>query len=465
MREQGTGLLRSIHRHAVYPLVVRARGEGAVFRRLGELRAIERLPADRLAERQDRRLAAILEHAARRSPYYRARCRELRDVDARFARERLADLPFVTKADVQHSFREMLAVPGPRRVTAKVTGGSTGQAVTVVKNRSAIAAEMAASWLGYGWFGVRIGDRAVRFWGQPDSWKRRLRFAAADFAMHRIRFSAFAFDDADLERYWRRCLAFRPDYFYGYVSMLEAFARFLERTGRDGARLGLKVVITTSEVLSPPQRELLARVFRAPVQNEYGCGEVGPIAYECESGRLHLMSENQLVEILTPDGRPAAPGESGDIVVSDLNNYAMPLIRYRVGDLGVFGEPCPCGRGFPVLDRVWGREYDFVQDRVGRRYHGEFFMYLFEDLRSRGHGVDQFRVTQRDVDALDVDVVTHAPLSDAVRRALLGEFARRLPGMRVGLRRVDALPRRPSGKAVVVENLWLKADREPPVPA
>ncbi len=277
-----TSLSRLLHRHIVYPAVVGLRGEHGVFGQLRDLEAKQWLSTEELATQQSAALAETLRYAGRYVPYYRRVWGgESMDVPAEAARDALAALPFLTKRQLQDAAEELVSERRPRRVTRKTTGGSTGQAVTLLKDRVATAREMASSWLGYGWFGVQIGDRAVRFWGQPFTRQRRLRFAAADFAMHRIRFSAFSFDTADLRAYWQRCLRFRPDYLYGYVSMLDAFAGHLIEAGIDGRQLGLKLIVTTAEVLSEPQRARLRSAFGCPVQNEYGCGEVGPIAYEC----------------------------------------------------------------------------------------------------------------------------------------------------------------------------------------
>lgn len=449
-------LPRWVHRQVIFPAVVHLRGEGSLYRRLELLKELQWQPPQRLFDRQRERLAELLSYAQRHSPYYERRWPKRVGFEPATAFDALGELPTVTKADLQAGFQEMIAHPPERRTTTKVTGGSTGQAVTVVKNRSATAAEMAASWLGYGWFGVHMGDRAARFWGNPATLKRRLRFVAADLATHRIRFSAFAFDDADLERYWERCLRFQPDYFYGYVSMLAAFASFVANNGRDGRRLRLKSVITTSEVLGEPQRELLKHTFGTRVQNEYGCGEVGPVAYECEKGSLHIMSENLVLEVLSANGDPAPVGVPGDIVLTDLNNRAMPLIRYRVGDIGVIGEPCACGRGFPVLEKVWGREYDFVQTPDKRRFHGEFFMYFFEDLRSHGAPVDKFQIIQSSERVLEIKLVDKATMPQQTLQRITLALTERLPGMTITSRQVDKIPPTASGKSVIVQNQWLK---------
>ena len=442
---------RFIHRHLVYPTVVGLRGEAGVFRALHLLRALEQRRAEEVRAEQEARLRRALAYAAARTPYYRERWPSI-DFARTDGREALTQLPTIDKQTLQQHAAALEAVPKPSRTTRKTTGGSTGQAVTVTKDRNALAWEMASSWLGYGWFGVQRGDRAARFWGDPFTLKRRMRYAAADFAMNRVRFSAFAFDARSFREYWRRTVAFEPDYFYGYASMLVEFARFVEAHGLDATRLGLRVVISTSEVLSDVHRELLGTVFGCPVQNEYGCGELGPIAYSCERGPLHIMTSNVFVEVLRSDGSPADIGQAGELVVTDLNNRAMPLIRYRVGDFGVRAAGCDCGRPFPALERIFGRAYDFVRGLDGMKFHGEFFMYLFEELRQRGLGVDQFQIVQTDVAHVRADVVTASDPDPALLAHVADRIAEHLPGMQLTVRRVAEIRRAPSGKMRVVIN-------------
>lgn len=442
----------------IYPAVVRALGERELFPRLEELRRLERVDPSALLRYQAERLADTLNYAAAQSPYYSEAWGALPPVEAAEAHAVLRSLPLLPKEALQERSEQLLARSYVGPTSRKITGGSTGQPVTVIKDRRATARERAGMWLGYGWCGVTMGDRAARFWGAPLATGRRWLTRLSDFTMNRTRFSAFAFDEGDLAKYWRECVSFQPDYFHGYVSMLEAFAGFVTERGYDGRRLRLKSVVATSEVLTPPQRRLIQSAFGAPVQVEYGCGEVGPIAYECETGSLHLLAPDLVVEVLRPDGNPVEPGEAGEIVLTDLNNRAMPLVRYRVGDFGTMGATCACGRAFPVLGAIWGRAYDFVEAPDGKRYHGEFFMYAFEDLRRAGLPVQAFQVTQEGPAALDVAVVTKGDLTaereGAIRRALNG----RLRGMDLRVRRVERIDRTPSGKMQVIRNRWLRRE-------
>lgn len=446
-------LQRLLHRHFLYRGVVTLRGEGSVFHHLDDLKSKQFESRSSLEGRREARLGGTLKIARERVAYYRDAWRDIAVDDRESAVEQLARLPLLSKAQLQQNFLRLAVSPLPSRVTRKTTGGSTGQAVTVLKDREALAREMAATWLAYGWFGVEIGDKSARFWGNPHTWQRRLRSAAVRIAVRRINFSAFAFNDTDLDRYYAKALAYRPAFLYGYVSMLEAFARRLKQMGIDGRNLGLKSVVTTSEVLGEPQRRLLSDVFGVPVQNEYGCGEVGPIAYDCERGSLHIVAENLVVELLLPDGSPAGPGEDGEVVVTDLANSAMPLIRYRVGDFASWGDECPCGRAWPVLKRVWGRAYDFVEAQDGRRYHGEYLMYIFEDLKDSMGGVPQFQVVQRTRESLDVSIVDPCGLDSATEAAVVEAFAARFPDMKVNVHVVAGITRTPSGKLRLIQNL------------
>jgi phenylacetate-CoA ligase len=301
-------------RHVVYPAALAVTGQGATHRYLRRLRGAEHDPPERVRERQRRRLLRLVARSRSGSEYYRDVLPAL-ESDTSLT-EALSRIPVLERRTLQDS-GERLCVPSFKgRVATKTTGGSTGAPVRVVKNADAVARERAASWLGYGWFGIRPGDRSVRFWGGATTASRRLSAIAADGAMNRTTFAAFAFDESDLARYWERCLSIRPRWIYGYVSMIEEFARFVASRGYDGSGLGLDVVVTTAEALTEVQRDLISDVFGAPVQDEYGCGEVGPIAYECPQGSLHLMAENLLVEVVDDAGERMGTGGSGEILVT-----------------------------------------------------------------------------------------------------------------------------------------------------
>jgi phenylacetate-CoA ligase len=187
------------------------------------------------------------------------------------------------------------------------------------------------------------------------------------------------------------------------------------------------------------------------VFNEYGCGELGTIAHECEAGRLHINDENLIVEVLD-GGRPCAPGAKGELVVTELHNIAMPLIRYRTGDFGAIGaEPCPCGRTLTVLETVFGRAYDFVEAPDGRRFHGEFLMYIFEEAQRHHLGIAQFQVRQETLTRFHIRLVPGPGFSERSEQAVLARMREHLgPDIEARFEIVDEIPRERSGKMRVI---------------
>ena len=334
--------------------------------------------------------------------------------------------------------------------TEKTTGGSTGEPVTITKSRFALAWELAATWRGYGWAGVHVGDRQSRFWGVPITELARIRARLIDFVCHRRRLSAFDLHTESYAQFDRKLRHWQPDYLYGYVSMIAALARWYLSNSQKPT-FDLRAVITTSEVLSADDRAAIAAAFECPVYNEYGCGELGTIAHECEKGSLHTSDENMFIEVVDKQ-RVCGPDEKGEIVVTELNNVAMPLIRYRTGDYGsISQDPCACGRGLGVLSNVYGRAYDFIVSPDGRQYHAEFLVYIFEEAQRQDMGISQFRVRQVSPDHLEVSIVP-APMgfSDAAEQRLVARIRSLLGDMRVAVNRVSSIPREQSGKMRVI---------------
>jgi phenylacetate-CoA ligase len=290
----------------------------------------------------------------------------------------------------------------------------------------------------------------------PHSRQRRLFYAVADIVANRKRFSAFDFTSATLDTYYDELVRQRPKFIYGYVSMVQQFAAYLHDRGK---RLPDSVVcaITTSEMLTDAIRAELRERLGVPVFNEYGCGEVGSIAHECEHGSLHVMAENLVLEIVDASGQPA---QSGELVVTDLHNIATPMIRYRLGDFATaLHDKCPCGRGLPRLARIHGRAYDFVRDRSGRRFHPEAVIYVFEMMKEQRVPIVQFQVEQVAIDKLLVRVVA-APGFGAEHTELIGTLLHRHVSAELGVEvtLVGQIPREASGKLRLVKSSLPKSD-------
>jgi len=386
-------------------------GAGQFIRRepvmncLQEFEKTQYLNSEQLDNILSTKLVNLIDYAKENIPYYKNSFYGLQlaknDIKSSFS-----DFPFITKLNVRNNY-DNLSVSKKNKflITKKTSGGSTGQAVIVLKDRLSTASQRALMYRNYRWAGIDIGDKQVRFWGVPINKTSRLKYKCIDYFMNRIRLSAFKFREDDLERYYKKIIKFRPAYFYGYTSMLYEFAQFIKRRDLDGSKISLKAIISTSEVLYDTQKNLLEEVFNCRVYNEYGCGEFGPIAFECEEGRMHINSENIFVEIIK-NGKPVKPGESGEIVLTELNNRVMPLIRYRMGDVGILSnEVCPCGRGLPILEKIVGRALDFIVGSKGNKVHGEYFNYLMEEIQGRTKAIKQFQIIQKKIGEIEFHIV------------------------------------------------------------
>jgi phenylacetate-coenzyme A ligase PaaK-like adenylate-forming protein len=450
-------LRNSIHRNLIYPALLAASGAW-MYRRLEELELSQYWSPEQLEALQLEKLNRLLKHARDTVAFYRARIprtiTSLRD---------LAQIPVLTKEDVRTHYSALVSKRPHGRVSRKITGGSTGAPVTIAKSSAGLAGELASMWRGYGWAGIHVGDRQARFWGVPRRGLPALRARLIDVATNRIRLSAFAFEDRDLSRFTSRLSRFRPDYFYGYVSAIRAYANYFVRRGLTPPTAPT-AIITTSEVLGDSDRRTLSSIFGSPVYDEYGCGEVGSIAHECERGALHICCENLVLETVQEDGQPMPAGHPGDVLVTDLSNYAMPLVRYRLGDRATLKSArCSCGRGLPVIAAVHGREYDIIRNWKGQRFHGEFFLYIAEDARKAGLSVSGYQIEQAADRELIIRLVCDGDQFDGLSAYMAARIHKDFDAdCRIAFSRVDRIAREPSGKLRVVKGSRIAAgDHEP----
>ena len=428
-------------KYGIYYPVILLRGEWIGYH-LEALEKTQNAPREEVKKLQLERLNKLLQHAKLTVPHY-ADLPELPLTSL----EQLAEIRLLEKDFLRNHASQLHSSKAGFLNRYKTTGGSTGAPVTLRKDSTGMAYELAATWRGYRWAGIDVGDKQARFWGVPANKKDYWRARLIDFIAHRKRLCAFAFSEDDLHRYFQQLKSFKPDYFYGYVSMIRQFADYVERTGQR-ENLKPKAIITTAEALTDPDRAEIEKVFGCKVLDEYGCGELGTIAHECEEGSLHLSAENMIVEILDEFGRAARAGEVGEIIVTDLVNFSMPLIRYRLKDYASLAEKqCCCGRQLPVLLNVHGREYDMLINSSGQKFHGEFFLYLVEDLKKQNISVDQCQFIQRAM-SITIKIAHQGEKNSNYFRDYFSEKLKKRfdPNAKISVECVSHIPREKSGK-------------------
>jgi len=434
----------AIARHVIHPLHERLLGRATVGC-ARELEATQWLSPRELCERQARRLAALLEHAFTNVPYYRVIARTA-GIDVRRSDPRaiLAKLPLLSKDDIRAHGPSMIWHEAPGGVFPHNTGGSTGEPLTFHFDRRRQAYDQAARIRTHRWFGVDLGDRELLLWGSPIELRRTDRMRGLrDRLFNQRMLNAFAMSPTRMDDYLAAIARFRPQALFGYPSSLALLADHAAQRGFALPRSALRATFVTGEVCYPHHRRVLADVFGAPVADGYGSREAGFIAHECPQGAMHIMAENVLVEIVR-DGVAVADGEEGEIVITHLDAYAMPFVRYRTGDVGrLRAGRCGCGRGLPLMEMVTGRSTDFLYLPDGTIRHALSIIYPLRELA----GVRQFRVRQQSDYATTVSIVAQ-PDHDGLSGEIVSRAVRSVVGsdVRLDVEFVPAIPPLGSGK-------------------
>jgi phenylacetate-CoA ligase len=421
----------------------------AAFDEIGRLRA---LPCEQLARYRVDQLRGLLAHAQRSVPFYRDRYGEAGfRPEALVSLEDLAAVPVLTKADIREHGSRMIAEGWPSPLTSFCTSGSTGRPVVVKEDQTENAWRRAVKWRYLDWWDVGIGERGALVWLLPIQGvgrrvKKRLAFKLnnCDTLLNVCGLSA-----QKMRAFWTALERQRVGYLYGYTSAITEFARFALVNGLpDAMPLRLKVVIPTTEMLFPEQRELMERAFGCRVANEYGSSELGDIAFECPAGSMHVASESFVVEVVPPFF-PTDTGVAGQAVVTHLRKRAMPLIRYALGDvIHLVDAPCPCGRRTPIVRSVEGRLSDVIVTPSGMRIHSHVFGYILDQFGAlENPAVTAFRAIQREPARFEVLVVPGPAYDERKPEAIAAQVKLAFGAeCAVEVRAVERIPPDPSGK-------------------
>ncbi len=438
-------MLEDFNRHIVQPLYAAKAGS----RHLEYLRTLRRTQfdsADAVRARQLAALRAILRHAFDTVPFYRASWTAAgvhpEDVTD------FADLrrfPIVTKTDLRTRAAEFHSEAYRGPFVTKRTSGSTGVPLTIRLDEAGKQWKYAGTLRGDEWSGWRLGQRVAKVWGNPDylkaGFKGRLRNALLDRAVH---LDTIHLTDERIRDFARTLRRRRPGLLFGHAHSLYLIAERFRQDGIDDVRPN--GIVSTAMPLHAWQRKTIEEVFGTKATDRYGCEETSLIAGECEvHNGFHINADSVHLEI---EGKPAhdrGRAVTGPLLVTDLCNRAMPLIRYRNGDHATLSDrACPCGRGLPLLERVEGRDADYVVTPAGALVSG---ISLTENFACLIDGTAQVQIVQEEVTLLRLRIVpTDAFGSESRRRiaTLVGETFG--PTMRHDIELVDAIPQEPSGK-------------------
>ncbi|HYD56313.1 MAG TPA: hypothetical protein VEB41_05355, partial [Burkholderiales bacterium] len=390
------------------------------------------LSAENVRSAQSRQLGLLLEHAARNVPRYRG-----------LAPERFADWPVLRAAEARADPASLFALRYPKehgRLVETQTTGSTGQPFRVFHTE-------AAQFFSHG---MVIRDHLLHEWELSLKLATTLgklkRGAQPGWGLMNGVFPtgpAVTLGTAEgVEAQLSWLIAERPAYLIAHAANLRALLLHSRASGR--APAGLRQLLSHAGTLPPDVPALARALWGAKVVDVYSTEEFGPIASQCPAGeRYHVHAEHVLVEVVREDGTPCEPGETGRVLVTALQNFAMPLIRYDVGDYAQACEPCPCGRGLPTLGRIAGRARNMFRAPDGRT----FFPAMAADVWLDIAPLRQFRLVQGSLDCLTLHYAMDRELTAYERSALAAEIGGRFGyPYRFEFVRVDSLPREPGEK-------------------
>lgn len=428
---------------ASYGYLLRRRRFGPGYRSaLDQLLESETRDAAGLRALQEERLSGILHHAFHHVPHYRdlAKARGLSAEE--ISLETLAQaLPILEKEEIRADPKRFVSeLPDGRTLTIN-TSGTTGSPLSVVCTPTSLRKNYAFFARFLGWHGISPFSRSATFAGRvlvPQR-QRTPPFWRPNPGLRDLQFSSYHLSPDHLPHYANKLQSWAPEVIDTYPSSGAAVASYLNFSSLSGC-IRPKVVVTSSETLLEFQREAMERAFGCPVRDQYGSAEMVAFFAECEHGTLHSMPEYGILEVIPQAGSQGVAG--GDIVATGFINPAMPLLRYRTGDQAIPSDRiCPCGRNFPAVERVLGRDDDVILTPEGARIG------RLDPIFKGAEGITECQIVQDRLDTVTVRAVLSQGHGKESLEPVVTQLKRRLPdSMTVDTEFVASLPRTKGGK-------------------
>ncbi len=358
----------------------------------------------------------------------------------------LSGLPILTKETLRTQ-RDRLASPYPQKFRTVTTSGSSGVPLVVLKDNLCEGLGLASYYEGLMWYGFAPGDPICKLWGRrpvQDVTSRKDLFIQSLMNSHSL--NAHYMSDVVMKSDLEQLVRIQPKVLYAYVSSVELLCRYMEA---HGLRYKIPIVLTSAEKLFKFQRSFIASTIAREVYDQYGASEITSVAFECPlHSCLHALPKS-IVELVGEDGEEVDSGETGRLVLTDLTNFKMPLVRYEVGDLATRAEvdACSCGRALPSIKNVEGRIGDIIIGLNGNRVFGEFFSHVFEDGGfGEIFGLKQFQVVQKTRNLISIKLVAERTPQDRDLTRLNSIIHMYLGPVEISYDFVSDIPIHPTGK-------------------
>jgi phenylacetate-CoA ligase len=361
---------------------------------------------------QQKHLREMIEHAYHTTPFYHRTFKQRGVTPADFNRiEDIVKFPCITKEEARESYPHAILSRDydPSFCIEGTTSGSTGQNLTIAYSPQSYQYYMAATYRNFAALGFKPWHKFAYTRYAPikigTPFYEKLGFA------RKKHISVFLKPEEQVAQ----IQSFSPTAITGYPSIMIEWAKILQEKDDSIHPLFIR---TEAEILTREAKKFMMNVFGCPLYEEYGSAEFVHMAFECPRGGYHISSDAVFLEFL--DGNePVAPGEEGEIFITSLVNRAMPLIRYRIDDRGIpLDEFCPCGRGFPTMKLVVGRDDDFLVLPSGRKLNPRMVIPIFELTAA----IKEFRILQKKRNCIEIDIIPGPRWSEQGKNRLTEEL-------------------------------------------
>jgi phenylacetate-CoA ligase len=393
-------------RHLFEPLFWRLKSM-PVLKQAEKFRSLQYTSVDDFQIRQNVLLEKILTNAILNIPYYENfNTSNILLSIKESPKQALLDFPVLSKDDLRYYFSNMRCDP-KNRFFVNSSGGSTGKPTRFYQDRNYQISALASIQMFYEWSGKRSGFRHAVLWGaERDLVKGRMGIKKhfSDYIGNRLTLNAFRLSPERMLEYVVAINKFKPMCVEGYAQALYEFSQFI--VSRQLKVHSPSVIISSAGTLYKEMRSTIEGAFSSEVFDRYGSREVSAIAAEChEHSGLHVFGETNFVEVVDEDFDEVSEGQEGEVLVTNLTNFTMPLIRYRIGDRAVKGKMiCSCGRPYPLLEKIVGRSDSSFVTKAGGVVSPEFFIHLIGVMHNDGC-IGKFQVIQKDFDSIVLKLV------------------------------------------------------------
>lgn len=396
------------------------------------------------------KLQNLIKHAYENVPYYTqlfdehnislSDIRELKDI---------VKIPILTKELARENQEKLVSrqcLYSP--VNKGKTGGTTGVPLVVYSDTNNRTVTWASYYRWYNWIGLEKEDPVLSLWGSKTilnpSFKKKYMGLAIDWIQNNKTLNTYNISEDTLPDIYQQMLKFNPVLIKGYLSAIILIGKYMQKNNLPPNK-ALRALSSTTETLLPMYRTFLQEVFKVPIYDQYGCGEVSAISYECKKHKgLHINEEHVYIESLNEYNDPVFD-KSGRLVVTSLDNYIMPFIRYENGDMAtLLTEKCSCGLNSALMNNIDGRTVDTISLKNGAKAHGVFFTSLLYEVGITTDIISRFQITQYPDQTIDFCIEAQEKIELPLIDKLEKEVSQFVPQANISV--VAFIPNEPNGK-------------------